>query len=139
MGTAIRLKAKSPRKPSNKPVIYVFDIAFSELLLIGVVALIVIGPEKLPKVARTLGLLAGRLQRYVANVKSDIDRELQFQDLQKLQQEIKQGADRLQADMHQMQSHAKEQLKDVERSIIPPDTSSSIVTPPENSDASKPQ
>jgi len=117
----------------------VFDIAFSELLLIGVVALIVIGPEKLPKVARTLGLLAGRLQRYVANVKSDIDRELQFQDLQKLQQEIKQGADRLQADMHQMQSHAKEQLKDVERSIIPPDTSSSIVTPPENSDASKPQ
>lgn len=109
-----------------------FDIAFSELLLIGVVALIVIGPEKLPKVARTLGLLVGRLQRYVANVKSDIDRELQFQDLQKLQQEIKQGADRLQSDMRDVQSQAHEQLKDVERSIIPPETSPEPepVTPP---------
>jgi sec-independent protein translocase protein TatB len=117
----------------------VFDIAFSELLLIGVVALIVIGPEKLPKVARTLGLLAGRLQRYVANVKSDIDRELQFQDLQKLQQEIKQGADRLQADMHQLEARAHEQLKDVERSMIPPESSSNAVTPPTHSDISKPQ
>jgi sec-independent protein translocase protein TatB len=117
----------------------VFDIAFSELLLIGVVALIVIGPEKLPKVARTLGLLAGRLQRYVANVKSDIDRELQFQDLQKLQQEIKQGADRLQADMHQLQSRAHEQLKDVERSMIPSESSSDAVPPPTHSDISKPQ
>ncbi|HLD09303.1 MAG TPA: Sec-independent protein translocase protein TatB, partial [Methylophilaceae bacterium] len=49
-----------------------FDVAFSELVVIAIVALIVIGPEKLPKVARTLGLLVGRLQRYVANVKSDI-------------------------------------------------------------------
>jgi len=70
-----------------------FDVAFSELLVIAIVALIVIGPEKLPKVARTLGALTGRLQRYVANVKSDIEREMQFEDLQKLQQEIKQGAD----------------------------------------------
>lgn len=116
-----------------------FDIAFSELLVIGLVALIVIGPEKLPKVARTLGLLAGRLQRYVANVKSDIDRELQFQDLQKLQQEIKQGADKLQADMHQLQSHAHEQLKDVERSMIPPASSADAVVPPTPSDTNKPQ
>ncbi|ADQ83479.1 Sec-independent protein translocase protein TatB [Methylovorus sp. MP688] len=117
-----------------------FDIAFSELLVIGVVALIVIGPEKLPKVARTLGLLAGRLQRYVANVKSDIDRELQFQDLQKLQQEIKQGADRLQADMHQFQSRANEQLKEVEKSMIPPPESSpEAVTPLVQPDTHKPQ
>lgn len=68
-----------------------FDVAFSELVVIAIVALIVIGPEKLPKVARTLGSLAGRLQRYVANVKSDIEREIQFEDLQKLQQEIKNG------------------------------------------------
>src|SRR5438046_2420033 len=55
-----------------------FDIGFSELLVIGLVALIVIGPEKLPRVARTLGHLAGRLQRYVADVKADINREIEL-------------------------------------------------------------
>ncbi|MBI4756482.1 MAG: twin-arginine translocase subunit TatB [Betaproteobacteria bacterium] len=69
-----------------------FDISFSELLLIGVVALIVIGPERLPKVARTAGHLLGRLQRYVADVKSDINREIQLDELRKLQQEMKQSA-----------------------------------------------
>ncbi len=68
-----------------------FDVAFSELVVIAIVALIVIGPEKLPKVARTLGFLAGRMQRYVSNVKADIEREMQFEDLQKLQQEIKEN------------------------------------------------
>lgn len=62
-----------------------FDVAFSEMLVIAVVALIVIGPEKLPKVARTLGLLAGRLQRYVATVKADVERELRTEELGKLQ------------------------------------------------------
>lgn len=81
-----------------------FDIAFSELLLVAVVALIVIGPEKLPKVARTLGLLAGRLQRYVATVKADIDRELQFEDLRNIQQEIRQGASQFQSQMSQIQT-----------------------------------
>ena len=58
-----------------------FDIGFSELLLIGVVALIVIGPERLPKVARTAGLLVGRIQRYIANVKADISQEIQLEEL----------------------------------------------------------
>lgn len=70
-----------------------FDVAFSELVVIAIVALIVIGPEKLPKVARTLGALAGRMQRYVSTVKADIEREIQFEDLQKIQQEIKQSVD----------------------------------------------
>ena len=51
-----------------------FDIGFSELVIIGAVALIVLGPERLPRVARTAGHLLGRLQRYVAQVKSDISR-----------------------------------------------------------------
>ena len=55
-----------------------FDIGFSELMVIGLVALIVIGPERLPRVARTLGHLAGRLQRYVAAVKADINREVEL-------------------------------------------------------------
>lgn len=62
-----------------------FDIGFSELMVIAVVALIVIGPEKLPKVARTVGHLFGRMQRYVNDVKSDISREMALDDLRKLQ------------------------------------------------------
>lgn len=69
-----------------------FDIAFTELVIVAIVALIVIGPEKLPKVARTLGSLAGRMQRYVSTVKQDIERELELDDLKKLQQDIQQGS-----------------------------------------------
>jgi len=69
-----------------------FDIAFSELLVIALVALLVIGPEKLPKVARTVGHLTGRLQRYVNSVKGDIERELRAEELRKLQEDIRQEA-----------------------------------------------
>jgi sec-independent protein translocase protein TatB len=68
-----------------------FDVAFSELLVIAIVALIVIGPEKLPGVARTLGALLGRMQRYVSTVKADVERELQTQDLQKIQADVRQS------------------------------------------------
>jgi sec-independent protein translocase protein TatB len=69
-----------------------FDIGFSEMLLIAIVALVVIGPERLPKVARTAGHLLGRLQRYVSNVKSDINREMQLEELRKLQSEMQESA-----------------------------------------------
>jgi len=69
-----------------------FDIGFSELLLIGLVALIVIGPERLPRVARTLGILAGRLQRYVADVKADINREVELDELRKMKDSVQQMA-----------------------------------------------
>ncbi len=69
-----------------------FDIGFSELLVIGLVALIVIGPERLPRVARTLGHLAGRLQRYVADVKADINREVELEELRKMKDTVQQAA-----------------------------------------------
>ena len=69
-----------------------FDIGFSELLVIGIVALVVIGPERLPKVARTLGHLLGRAQRYVNDVKSDINREIQLDELKKLQSQVTESA-----------------------------------------------
>lgn len=69
-----------------------FDIGFSELMVIGIVALLVLGPERLPKVARTTGHLLGRLQRYVADVKSDINREMQLEELKKLQEEARKSA-----------------------------------------------
>ncbi len=81
-----------------------FDVSFSELLVIAVVALLVIGPEKLPKVARTVGAFTGRMQRYMAQVKEEVNREMRFEELQKLQQEIKQTAeheiDALQSNIH---------------------------------------
>lgn len=71
-----------------------FDIAFSELLIIGVIALVVIGPERLPKVARTAGQWLGKLNRYVSQVKQDIDRDIKLDELRKMQQEMKDTAQR---------------------------------------------
>lgn len=103
-----------------------FDVAFSELVVIALVALLVIGPEKLPKVARTLGLLAGRVQRYVANVKSDIEREIQFEDLKKLQEEIRQQSSEAHAAINHMQSSASAELLKVEQSILAPQSETMI-------------
>jgi len=69
-----------------------FDVGFSELLVIGLVALIVIGPERLPKVARTAGQWLGKLNRYVSQVKQDIDRDIKLEELRKMQQEMKETA-----------------------------------------------
>ena len=69
-----------------------FDIGFSELVVIAVVALIVIGPERLPKVARTLGHLFGRMQRYVNDVKADISREMELDELKKMQASMEDAA-----------------------------------------------
>ena len=69
-----------------------FDIGFSEMVVIGLVALIVIGPERLPRVARTLGHLVGRLQRYVADVKADINREVELDELRKMKDNLQQAA-----------------------------------------------
>ncbi|MBI5329440.1 MAG: twin-arginine translocase subunit TatB [Betaproteobacteria bacterium] len=69
-----------------------FDIAFTELLVIGIVALIVIGPERLPKVARTAGQWIGRMNRYVSQVKQDIDRDIRLEELRKMQTEMKDSA-----------------------------------------------
>ena len=73
-----------------------FDIGFSELLVIGLVALIVIGPQKLPRVARTSGHLLGRLQRYVADVKADINREIELEELRKMRDSMQKAASEMQ-------------------------------------------
>lgn len=65
-----------------------FGLSFGELFIIGVVGLIVIGPERLPTVARTLGHLVGRAQRYVSDVKSDIQREMDIQEIAKIKEEM---------------------------------------------------
>jgi sec-independent protein translocase protein TatB len=87
-----------------------FDVSFSELAIIGIVALIVIGPERLPKVARTAGLLLGRLRRYVSDVKADINREIHLDEIKKLQQQVADEA-------MSMEHSVNEQLKSVETSL----------------------
>lgn len=84
-----------------------FDIGFTELMLIGVVALVVIGPERLPKVARTVGHLLGRMQRYVNDVKSDINREMQLDELKKLQSEVVESARSLESSVRQEMDAAR--------------------------------
>jgi sec-independent protein translocase protein TatB len=94
-----------------------FDIAFSELLVIGVVALVVIGPERLPKVARTLGHLFGRLQRYVAQVKSDINREMEVSELSKVRSEFEGAAREFQRDIEAKVHEAERDIREVETEI----------------------
>jgi sec-independent protein translocase protein TatB len=90
-----------------------FDIGFSEILVIGVVALIVIGPERLPKVARTLGHMMGRLQRYVNEVKADINREVELDELRKLQSQVQSAA----RDIEQSVSRAAHDVESGVRSV----------------------
>jgi len=66
-----------------------FDFSFAELVVIGVVALVVIGPERMPKVARAMGLLFGRAQRYVSEVKADINNQLKLDELRKIEADMR--------------------------------------------------
>ena len=90
-----------------------FDVGFSELIVIAVVALVVIGPERLPKVARTAGLLLGRLQRYVNDVKADINREMQLDELKTLKADLQDSA-------RSFERGLSSELQAVESAVEPP-------------------
>lgn len=80
-----------------------FDISFTEIMVIAVVALIVVGPERLPKVARTLGHLLGRVRRYVGDVKHDIQREMEAEELNELHSSVQEVA-------HSIESLVREEV-----------------------------
>jgi sec-independent protein translocase protein TatB len=94
-----------------------FDIGFSEMMVIAVLALIVIGPERLPRVARTLGHLAGRLQRYVADVKADINREVELDELRKMRDSMQQAASNFQSSVNEEVSKASGEVAKVESEL----------------------
>jgi sec-independent protein translocase protein TatB len=94
-----------------------FDIGFSELLVCAVVALVVIGPERLPKVARTLGVLFGRLQRYVTQVKADINREMEMADLGQVKAEFENAARSFQSDVESHAAQAESAVRDMQSSV----------------------
>jgi sec-independent protein translocase protein TatB len=77
------------------------DLGLSKLAIIGVVALVVIGPEKLPKVARMAGTLYGRAQRYLAEVKSEVSREIELDELRNLHKEVQESAQSIKDDVEQ--------------------------------------
>ncbi|MGE8687449.1 MAG: Sec-independent protein translocase protein TatB [Achromobacter sp.] len=88
-----------------------FDVSLTELMVIGVVALIVIGPERLPKVARTVGHLLGRAQRYVNDVKSDIQREIELDELRKFKNEMEDAAQGVQKSLNDTQASIQEPVQ----------------------------
>jgi len=94
-----------------------FDIGFSELLVIAVVALLVVGPERLPRVARTAGHLFGRLQRYVNDVKSDIQRELELDELKKLRSQFEDAARSVEQSVNEVGREINAVSDDLNRSI----------------------
>lgn len=77
------------------------DLGISKLALIGAVALVVIGPEKLPRVARTVGTLLGKAQRYVADVKAEVNRTMELDELKKMKESMETAARDVQGSIHE--------------------------------------
>ena len=111
-----------------------FDVGFSELIVIAIVALVVIGPERLPKVARTAGHLLGRLQRYVNDVKSDISREMQLDELKKLQAEVQESARSFErsisSEVQSLEQSVDQVTKSLSHELAPPADASDLPLAP---------
>src|SRR5450759_3226096 len=76
------------------------DLGIEKMLVIGAVALIVIGPEKLPRVARTVGTLLGKAQRYVADVKAEVNRSMELEELKKMKDTVESAARDVESSIH---------------------------------------
>ncbi|WP_144370844.1 Sec-independent protein translocase protein TatB [Vogesella urethralis] len=96
-----------------------FEISFGELLVIGAVALVVLGPERLPTVARTIGALVGRAQRFVASVKSDIHQQSQMAGLHELKQDIQDAADAFRTQVEREAADVRQVAQDISYSVEP--------------------
>jgi sec-independent protein translocase protein TatB len=96
-----------------------FDFSFAELVVIGVVALIVIGPERMPKVARTMGLLFGRAQRYVSEVKADINNQLKLEELRKIEADMRAKASTAEHVIIEETRHVEQEFRGVAEQVAP--------------------
>lgn len=97
-----------------------FDIGFSELIVVALVALIVIGPERLPRVARTIGALLGRAQRYVNDVKSDIQREVDLGELKNISSTFQDAAKSVEQSVSQFGKEMQEVGDTLNQSVSEP-------------------
>ena len=94
-----------------------FDVGFSEMLVIAVVALVVIGPEKLPGVAKTVGAWFGRLQRYVNDVKADINREIELEELRKFKTQFEEAAQSLDSGFRSEVNQAEASIQSIGQEV----------------------
>lgn len=97
-----------------------FDISFTELLIIAVVALVVLGPERLPKVARTMGHLLGRAQRYMGDIKRDIQKEMELEDIKDLKEEMHKASSSVKSSISDLSKEFKDPLKKFESDLKDP-------------------
>lgn len=86
------------------------DLGLSKLAMIGVVALVVIGPEKLPRVARMAGTLYGRAQRYINQVKAEVSREIEIDELRKMHKDVKDAASDVEQSIHKSVSDTEKDI-----------------------------
>jgi sec-independent protein translocase protein TatB len=102
------------------------DFGFDKIALIGAVALIVIGPEKLPRVARTVGHLVGKAQRYVADVKAEVNRSIELEELKKMKTEFEDAArnvgESVSSQVHQTRSELESAWSDGDKHMLPPNS-----------------
>ena len=107
------------------------DLGLSKLAIIGVVALVVIGPEKLPKVARMAGTLYGRAQRYISQVKSEVSREFEMEEMRRLQQDVQAAAQSFEQSVTQEVAQVQSELNEFNDFWKPPqdETPRGIPTP----------
>ena len=94
-----------------------FNFGITEIMVIAVIGLVVIGPERLPKVARTLGHMFSRMQRYVSDVKSDISKEMQLEELKAMQQSMKETASEIQESVSEQVNFIESEVDDVDKSV----------------------
>lgn len=90
-----------------------FDIGFSEMVVLAVVALVVLGPERLPKVSRQVGQWMGKLRRYVDDVKSDINRQMELSELRNIKEQVTDAARDIQSAVNETVSSAQSQFDEV--------------------------
>jgi sec-independent protein translocase protein TatB len=102
-----------------------FDFGFSEMGVIAVVALIVLGPERLPKVARQAGEWLGKLQRYVTDVKSDINRQMELDELRKMQAEVQKAASGIESAVKSAVDETQAQFDSIASSLQTPEGAAS--------------
>lgn len=93
------------------------DLGISKMALIGAVALIVIGPEKLPRVARTVGMLLGKARRYVADVKDEVNRSMDLDELKKMKDTVESAARDVQTSVHSTANDLENSWSDATASL----------------------
>ena len=102
------------------------DFGFDKIALIGAVALIVIGPEKLPRVARTVGHLIGKAQRYVADVKAEVNRSIELEELKKMKTQFEDAARNVEqtvsSEINQTRSDLDSAWQSTSGAVLPPDS-----------------